>query len=138
MKKNKTHRRNSAAKGKGARKSAPKSVDEYIAGTAEPARSTLKKIRTAIRSSAPTEAIEQLSYGIPAFKYKEMLVWYAAFANHCSLFPTPAVIAELKDELKEFHISKGTIQFPIDKPPAAALVKKIVKARLLHIERKKK
>jgi len=108
----------------------PKTVDEYLARVQEPARSTLQKIRAAIRSAAPQEATEVISYGIPAFKHKQVLVWYAAFADHCSFFPTASVIAAFKNELKKYPTSKGTIQFPVDKPLPAALVKKMVKARL--------
>jgi uncharacterized protein YdhG (YjbR/CyaY superfamily) len=63
---------------------APKNTDEYLARVSEPARSTLKKIRAAIRSVMPPEATEAISYGIPAFKCKGPLVWFAAFPNHCS------------------------------------------------------
>jgi uncharacterized protein YdhG (YjbR/CyaY superfamily) len=126
MKKVKPGNRSSAAKGGGA----PKSVDEYLAGVPEPARSTLNKIRAAIRSAVPAEAIETISCGMPAFKHKRMLVWYAAFSNHCSLFPTAAVVEAFKNDLKGFSISKGTIQFPADKPLPAALVKKLVRARV--------
>ena len=65
-----------------------KNVDEYLAGVPEPARSTLKHIRAVIRSVVPKETTEVISYRIPMFKYKGMLVGYAAFRNHCSLFPT--------------------------------------------------
>ena len=65
----------------------PKSVDEYLAGVPEPARSTLNRIRAVIRSAAPPEATEVISYRIPMFKYKGMLMGFAAFSNHCSLFP---------------------------------------------------
>ena len=109
---------------------APKTVDEYLARVPQPARSTLQKIRAAIRSAAPQEATEVISYGIPAFKHKQVLVWYAAFADHCSFFPTASVIAAFKNELKKYPTSKGTIQFPVDKPLPAVLVKKMVKARL--------
>jgi uncharacterized protein YdhG (YjbR/CyaY superfamily) len=118
-------------------RSAPKSIDEYLARVPQPARSTLNKIRAAIRSVAPREAAEGISYGIPAFKYKGTLVWFAAFSKHCSLFPTAAVIEEFKDELKGFNTSKGTIQFPVDKPLPVALVKKLVKARVAQNENKK-
>ena len=134
MKKGKSGKRGSAAKGKGA----PKSIDEYLAGVPEPARSTLNKVRAAIRSAAPREATEIISYGIPAFKHKGVLVWFAAFANHCSLFPTASVIETFKSELKGFATSKGTIQFPTDKPLPAALVKKMVKVRVAQIESKKR
>src|SRR5438128_6040402 len=134
MKKVKSGHRGPAAKGAGA----PKNVDEYLAGVPEPARSTLNKIRAAIRSAVPPETTETISYGIPAFKHKRVLVWYAAFSNHCSLFPTAAVIEAFKNELKGYSTSKGTIQFPTDKPLPTALVKKMVKARVEQNESKKR
>jgi uncharacterized protein YdhG (YjbR/CyaY superfamily) len=115
---------------KGKNTAAPKSVDDYFARLSEPARSRLQKMRTAIRSAVPAEATEVISYQIPAFKHKKVLVWFAAFPNHCSLFPTPAVIEDFKDELKAFSTSKGTIQFPTDKPLPIALIKRLVKARV--------
>jgi uncharacterized protein YdhG (YjbR/CyaY superfamily) len=134
MKKVKSGKRKSAGKGHGV----PKSIDEYLAGVPEPARSTMKKMREAIRSEVPAEATETISYRIPAFKYKGVLVWFAAFSDHCSLFPTAAVIEAFKDELKGFTTSKGTIQFPTDKPLPTALVKKLVKARVAQLESKKR
>ena len=88
------------------------------------------EMRALIRSALPPEAIETISYRIPAFKHKKVLVWFAAFKNHCSLFPTAAPIEQFKGELTGFRISKGTIQFPLDKPLPAALIRKLVKARL--------
>jgi len=119
------------------RNSVPKNIDEYLARVPEPARSTLNRIRAVIRSVAPPEATEAISYGIPAFKYKGVLVWFAAFSNHCSLFPGSSVIGAFKDELRGFSTSKGTIHFPTDKPLPAALVKKLVKARVAQNENKK-
>jgi uncharacterized protein YdhG (YjbR/CyaY superfamily) len=116
----------------------PKTVDKYLARVPEPARSTLQKIRAAIRSAMPAEAAEAISYRMPAFKYKGLLIWYAAFADHCSLFPGSSVIAAFKDELKGYSVSKGTIRFPTDKPLPAALVKKLVKARLAENEGRKR
>ena len=113
---------------------APQTVDEYLAQIPEPARATLSKIRATIRAVVPPETTEVLSYRIPAFKYKGVLVWYAAFSNHCSLFPTNAVIEAFKDELKNYTMAKGTIQFPVDKPLPATLVKKMVKMRLAQID----
>jgi len=113
----------------------PKSVDEYIEAVSEPARSTLKKIRAIIRSVVPPETTETISYGIPTFKYKGSLFAFAAFSNHCSLFPMgSSVIQTFKDDLKGFPTSKGTIRFPVDQPPPAALVKKLVKARIAQNE----
>jgi uncharacterized protein YdhG (YjbR/CyaY superfamily) len=116
---------------------AAKSVDEYLENVPEPARSTLNKIREAIRSAVPPEAVEAISYGMPAFKYKGVLVWYAAFSNHCSLFPTASIIEKFKKELQGYSVSKGTIHFPTEKPLPASLVRKLVKARVAQNEKKK-
>src|SRR5574341_1710917 len=119
----------------GNRRSAPKgrrpakSVAEYLAGVPEPARSTLQNVRAAIRSAVPPQAVETISYGMPAFKYKGVMVLFAAYSNHCSLFPTASVIATFKKELKGYSTTKGTVHFPTDKPLPAALVRKLVKAR---------
>jgi len=119
-------------KKKNSRMRAPaKNVDEYLAAVPEPARGTLKHIRDVIRSVVPAEATEVISYGIPMLKYRGMLVGYAAFKNHCSLFPTGSgVLDRFEKELRGYRTSKGTIQFPSDKPLPDALVKKIVKARV--------
>ena len=117
----------------------PKDIDEYLAGVPEPARGTLNKVRAAIRAAVPPEATEAITYRIPTFKYKGSLVAFAAFKNHCSLFPmSMAVIAAFKDELKGFHTSKGTIHFPLDKPLPAVLLKKMVKARVAQNEERKR
>ena len=134
MEKVKSSNPTSAAKGG----RVPKDVDEYLAGVPEPARSMLNKMRAAIRSAVPPEAIETISYRMPAFKYKGVLVWYAAFSDHCSLFPTASVVEAFKNELKGFSTSKGTIRFPTDKPLPAALVKKLVKTRVAQNESKKR
>jgi uncharacterized protein YdhG (YjbR/CyaY superfamily) len=134
MKKVKARKRSSSAKGS----AAPKNVDEYLAGIPEPARSMLHKMRAAIRSTVPAEATETISYKMPAFKHDGIVVWFAAFTDHCSLFPKAAVIETFQDELKGFTTSKGTIQFPLDKPLPTALIKKLVKARVTQIEGKKR
>ncbi len=131
MKKSGSHPR-SAAKNEGF----PGNVDEYLASIPEPARSTLAKVRSAIRSAVPAEATETISYRMPAFKYKGILVWFAAFSDHCSLFPTASVVKAFKNELKGYSTSKGTIHFPIDKPLPSPLVKKLVKARVALNESK--
>jgi uncharacterized protein YdhG (YjbR/CyaY superfamily) len=126
MKKKKAVSRRAKAKGK----ALPRTVDEYVAGLPLPARSALVKMRAAIRSAAPKEAAEVISYGIPAIRHKRVLVWFAAFSSHCSLFPTAAVIGQFKDELKGYTTSKGTVHFPLDKPLPIALIKKMVRARV--------
>jgi len=95
-------------------------------------------MRAAIRSAVPPEATEIISYRIPAFRHRVVLVWFAAFSDHCSLFPTAAVIGAFKKELKGFSTSKGTIHFPLDKPLPTALVKKLVKERVAQSENKKR
>jgi uncharacterized protein YdhG (YjbR/CyaY superfamily) len=118
---------------------APKDIDEYLAAVPEPARTTLSKVRAAIRSAVPREATEAITYGMPTFKYKGSLLAFGAFKNHCSLFPMSlAVIAAFKKELTDFQASKGTIHFPLDKPLPAALLKKIVKARIAQNEERKR
>ena len=115
----------------------PKNVDEYLAGVPEPARTTLNKIRAIIRSVVPPEATEYISYGMPAFQYKGPLFAYAAFKDHCSLFPGAGPTIEFTDELKNFPTSKGTIRFAPDKPLPATLLKKLIKSRIRENERKK-
>jgi len=122
-------------KGSATGKGAPKDVDKYIAAAPEPGRSRLKEMRAAIRSVVPAEAVEIISYQIPAFKTKKVLVWYAAFSEHCSLFPTASVIEEFKDELAGFTTSKGTVQFSTDKALPGALIRKMVKARVAQCEK---
>jgi len=130
MKQTKPDRRSSASKNKGI----PKSIDEYLAGVPEPARSTLSTIRAAIRSAAPPEAVETISYQMPAFKHKGILMWFAAFSDHCSLFPTASIVEAFKNDLRDYPTSKGTIQFPLDKPLPNSLIRKLVKARIAQIE----
>jgi len=108
----------------------PENFDDYLATAPEAARKALIKMRQAIRSVVPAEAIEVISYKLPAFKLKNVLVWFGGFSDHCSLFPTAAVLHAFKDELQGYTTSKGTIQFPLDKPMPVALIKKLVKARV--------
>ena len=130
MKKVKSGNRGSAPKASGT----PKSVDEYLASVPEPARTTLEKMRAVIRSAVPPDSTEVISYGMPAFKHKKVLVWFAAFSKHCSFFPTGAVMEAFKNELKGLSTSKGTIHFPTGKPLPSALVRKLVKARVAQSE----
>jgi len=109
----------------------PGSVEEYLAALPADKRTALEKLRKTIEAAAP-EATETISYQMPAFKdHGRILVYYAAFKDHCSLYPaSEAVMEALGDELKPYFAGKGTIRFPADKPLSAALVRKIVKARL--------
>ena len=72
----------------------PTTVEEYFAAVPEPHRTTLETLRQRIRAAAPEGATERLSYGMPSFHYKKGLVCYAAFKNHCSLFPMSGRVLE--------------------------------------------
>lgn len=90
-------------------------------------------MRECIRTAVPAGAMEIISYRIPAFRHKKVLVWYAAFSDHCSLFPTASIVKAFENELKGFTTSKGTIHFPIDKKLPKALIKKLVKRRVAEV-----
>ena len=115
----------------------PKSIDHYLVDQTEEVRITLEKLRHTILTTAPG-AVEVISYGMPAFKLNGyMLVGFAAFKKHCSLFPWNGhTVEEFAKELKNYTTSKGTIQFTLEKPLPVALVKKIVKARIQDIKTK--
>jgi uncharacterized protein YdhG (YjbR/CyaY superfamily) len=107
-----------------------KNIDDYMAFQPEKVRETLENLRQIIRETAP-EAEEVISYGIPAFKYHGMLVYFAAYKKHCSLFGgTGSLTEEMKEELKAYKTSKGTIQFTVEKPLPDELVRHIVQYRM--------
>jgi uncharacterized protein YdhG (YjbR/CyaY superfamily) len=109
----------------------PRTIDEYLKNTEDDQRHTLNKLRQTIRAAAP-EVQECISYGIPAFRLNgRSLVFFAAFANHCSFFPGSSVtLKKFRNDLKGFQTSKGTIRFTPNKPLPIALVKKLVRARV--------
>src|SRR5215472_17937105 len=104
-------------------------VDDYLAPLSNEKRAALQKLRRDIRSAAP-RAEECISYGIPAFRLDgRMLVWFGASKDHCSFYPG-GIVQDFKDEVADYDISKGTIRFPATEPLPAALVRKLVKARI--------
>ena len=111
-------------------KKASQTVDGYLRTLSADKRAALQKLRRAIHAAAP-RAEECISYQIPAFRLDgRMLVWFGAASQHCSFFPGAYPIAALKQDLKAYKTSKGTIRFQPDKPLPAALVRKLIKARL--------
>jgi uncharacterized protein YdhG (YjbR/CyaY superfamily) len=109
----------------------PKTIDQYLAALNNDQRAALEKLRRAIRTAAP-KAEECLCYGLPAFRLNERpLVAFRAAANHCAFHPMSGSTVEAhQEELKNYDTSKGTIRFPADHPLPAALVRKLVKARI--------
>lgn len=105
------------------------SVDEYLSAVQpESARRTLERIRAILREELPN-AQEVISYGIPTYKQNGMIISFAAFKNHCSLFPGHTV-QQFAAQLQDFKVSKGTIQFPHDSPPSEFLVREMARTRL--------
>lgn len=108
-----------------------KSIDEYLAAVSEDKRAALEQLRQTIKSVAP-KAEECISYELAAFRIDgRPLVAFGASANHCAFYPMSSItIAGHKKALKNYDTSKGTIRFHADKPLPAALVRKLVKARI--------
>ncbi|HSC54615.1 MAG TPA: DUF1801 domain-containing protein [Phnomibacter sp.] len=104
-------------------------VDEYIDTFSGEQRTMLESIRKAIQQAAPA-ATECISYNMPAYRQHGVLVYFAGYKNHIGFYPTSSPIKIFAEELKAYKTSKGAIQFPLNKPIPAALVKKIVKYRM--------
>ena len=105
----------------------PKNIDEYLAAMSDDKRAALERLRKIIRAAVP-RAEECISYQLPAFRLDgKCFVWFGAAANHCAIY---GVLGDHKDELKDYDTSKGTIRFQADKAMPAALVRKLIKARI--------
>jgi uncharacterized protein YdhG (YjbR/CyaY superfamily) len=105
-------------------------IDEYIAALSDEKRAALEKLRKTIRAAAP-KAEECISYGLAAFRLNGMLVAFGATPNHCAFYlMSSTILKDFKHELANFDTSKGTIRFQPDDPLPAALVRKLVKARI--------
>lgn len=112
-----------------------KTVSEYLAIVPKDQLVILQKIRLTIKQIAP-EAEESISYGLPAYKYKgKPLIYYGSFKNHMSLFATSQPTAAFAEKLKDYKVSKGTIQFTIEKPLPEGLLEEIITYRMEQIER---
>ena len=106
----------------------PKDIDDYLSGYPKDVQRLLTQMRVTIKKAAPL-ATEKISYGIPTFTLQGNLVYFAAFKNHIGFYPTASVITAFSKELASYKCSKGTVQFPLDKPLPLALVSRMVKFR---------
>lgn len=109
--------------------SAPRTIDEYIAGFPPAVREILQKVRETVRQAAP-DAEEKISYQMPTFALHGNLVHFAAFKHHLGFYPTPTGTAHFQKELAAYKGAKGSVQFPLDQPIPYALIRKIVKFRV--------
>lgn len=113
-----------------------KTIDEYITTYPPDIQTLLQQLRAAIHEAAP-EAEETISYQMPAFKQNGVLVYFAAFKDHIGFFPTASGVEAFKDKIDAFKTSKGTIQFPLNKPLPIELVKEIVLFKVKENQTKK-
>lgn len=112
------------------KKTAAKTVSDYISGFPRPVQTVLKRVRAIIRKSMPG-AEEVISYQIPAYKIDgHAVLYFAAWKEHYSIYPSTArLVAAFKDELADYERSKGTIRFPLSEPVPARLIERIAKFR---------
>ena len=108
-------------------------VDEYIKRCPPGMQPILQKLRRTIKATAP-KAEEVISYAIPGYKYHGMLIFFAAFKNHISVYPAPRGNDAFKKELSAYKGGKGTIQFPLEEPIPFDLVIRIIKFRMKENE----
>ena len=113
----------------------PIDTDTYIAGYPKETQKNLKLLRATIKKAAP-QAEEIISYGMPAYKWNGMLVYFAAYEKHIGFYPGSSGIAAFKKELASYKTSKGTVQFPVEEPVPLPLIARIVKFRLKENQEK--
>jgi uncharacterized protein YdhG (YjbR/CyaY superfamily) len=112
------------------KRTAPRTIDDYIAGFPASVQALLEKIRATIHRAAPG-AEEKISYQMPAFTLDgKYLVYVAAYQKHIGLYPAPRGSEEFQAELSRYAGGKGTIQFPLDQPIPYGLIRRIVKYRI--------
>lgn len=100
-------------------------IDEYITLQQINKQEGLKRLREIIKSVVP-DAIETISYQMPAFKTEKVIVWFAAYKNHYGFYPYPKTIVAFENQLIGYKTSKGAIQFPIDEPLPEDLIRKMI------------
>jgi uncharacterized protein YdhG (YjbR/CyaY superfamily) len=111
-----------------------KAVEAYIAAVDEPAQTRLRELRAIIRAAVPKEAVEVMSYGMPAFALGSPFFGFAAFKKHIGVFPfSGSILQEFVDELKSYRQTKGSLHLPFDKPIPKNLIVRLVAARLARL-----
>jgi uncharacterized protein YdhG (YjbR/CyaY superfamily) len=111
------------------KKKKPENIAEYIKAAPQKTQKKLREIHACIRAAAPG-AEGSLKWGMPAYSNKRILVMFAVFKHHISFFPTTSAVKTFGKEISEFKTSKGTIQFPLEKPLPLSLIRKITKFRV--------
>ncbi|MDB5196811.1 MAG: hypothetical protein JWP88_1182 [Flaviaesturariibacter sp.] len=112
-----------------------KTVEEYLSQLPPPAKKAAETLRQAIRKAAP-QAEEVISYNMPAYKQKGILVYFAVWKHHIGFYPTGSGIRAFQKEIESYKSAKGSVQFPLDQPMPLDLVKRIVKHRVAENEQK--
>ena len=116
----------------------PPTIDQFIRAYPAEVQLRLQTIRQIVQKAAPG-AVEAMSYGVPTFKlHGKNLVSFGAAKSHIGFYPTPSGVTAVKDELGAYKFAKGSIQFPLDQPLPAALIRKIVKFRVQEENAKRK
>jgi len=116
-------------------KKVPKNIDEYISWFPKETQRLLLDIRNTIKSIAP-QAEETISYNIPAYKLNGILIYFAGFQKHVSIYPAPRSNKEFEEELKNYKGGKGTIQFSLQNDLPIDLIKRIIAFRISENNKK--
>ncbi len=114
-----------------------KDVDEYIESFPKEMQRLLEQVRTTIKKTAPASE-ETISYGMSAYRFHGMLVYFAGYKNHLGFYAIPSGHEAFKKELSKYKMGKGSVQFPLDQPLPLKLIAKIVKFRVRENLRKAK
>jgi uncharacterized protein YdhG (YjbR/CyaY superfamily) len=107
----------------------PKTIDDFVLQYPKETQTLLQKVRETIKAVAP-EATETISYGIPTFQFHGNLVHFSGYAHHIGFYPGASGIREFANDLSIYKTSKGTVQFPLDKPIPFDLIRRITEFRL--------
>jgi uncharacterized protein YdhG (YjbR/CyaY superfamily) len=114
----------------------PQTVDEYIAQQPKKVRGKLRELRVIIRSAAP-KAVERISYGMPFYDFKGRVAYFGLATAHIGLYIPPPILKQHADELKDYDKTISALHLPLDKKLPAALIKRLVLARIRHNEGRK-